>query len=65
MTRKEALEILKYNREMCDFNPMTGDLEPMNEDCRNLRDAIDWVFDYIHHIERCANDIVNYEENKI
>lgn len=39
MTNKEAIAVLKKDRDLCLFNPMTGEKEPMNEDCRQSADA--------------------------
>ena len=41
MTREEAIARLKLDRDLCNFNPMTGEKEPMNEDCRKLAEALD------------------------
>lgn len=39
MTREEAIEILKYNMEMCLFNPMTGEQKPMSKECEESAEA--------------------------
>ena len=41
MTREEVIAQLKMDRDLCNFNPMTGEEEPMNEDCRKSADALD------------------------
>ena len=41
MTREEVKEQLKTDRDLCNFNPMTGEEEPMNEDCRKSAEALD------------------------
>lgn len=41
MTREEAIVRLKLDRDLCNFNPMTGEEEPMNEDCRKSAEALD------------------------
>lgn len=42
MTVKEAIERLRYDREMCYFNPNTGETgEPYDEDCKVMADALD------------------------
>ena len=42
MTVKEAIERLRYDREMCYFNPNTGEAgEPYDEDCKVMADALD------------------------
>ena len=41
MTIEEAIAQLKMDRDLCNFNPMTGEEEPMNEDCRKSAEALD------------------------
>lgn len=42
MTVKEAIERLKYDREMCYFNPSTGVAgEPYDDDCKEMAEALD------------------------
>ena len=41
MTLDEAIAQLKLDRDLCNFNPMTGEEEPMNEDCRKSAEALD------------------------
>lgn len=41
MTMEEAIAQLKLDRDLCNFNPMTGEEEPMNEDCRKSAEALD------------------------
>ena len=44
MTREEAILQLKRDRDpfyLCNFNPLTGEEEPMNEDCRKSVKALD------------------------
>ena len=41
MTREEAIAQLKMDRDLCNFNPMTGEEAPMNEDCRKSAEALD------------------------
>jgi len=40
MTIEEAITQLKMDRDLCSFNPMTGEEEPMNEDCRKSAEAL-------------------------
>ena len=40
MTPQEAIKQLEYDREMCLFNPSTGEEEPMNDDCRKTAEAL-------------------------
>ena len=41
MTREEAISQLKMDRDLCNFDPMTGEEAPMNEDCRKSAEALD------------------------
>ena len=41
MTLDEAIARLKLDRDLCNFNPMTGEKESMNEDCRKSAEALD------------------------
>lgn len=41
MTREEAITQLKKDRYLANFNPMTGEEAPMNEDCRKSVQALD------------------------
>jgi len=47
MTNEEALERLKMDRDLCNFNPMTGEEEPMNEDCREMAEALDIAIKFL------------------
>lgn len=38
--REEAIAQLEMDRDLCNFNPMTGEEEPMNEDCRKSAEAL-------------------------
>lgn len=42
MTREEAMQRLKYDREMCYFDPSTGETgQPYSEDCKEMAQALD------------------------
>jgi hypothetical protein len=41
MTKKEMLAQLKHDRDLCNFNPSTGESEPISEDCRKSAEALD------------------------
>lgn len=41
MPVEDAITQLKMDRDLCNFNPMTGEEEPMNEDCRKSAAALD------------------------
>ena len=57
MTREEAITQLKMDRDLCNFNPMTGEEEPMNEDCRKSAEALDMAIKALEQ-EPC-NDAVS------
>ena len=59
MTRKEAITQLKMDRDLCSFNPMTGEEEPMNEDCRKSAEALEMA---IKALERDTPMKVNIEK---
>ena len=40
MTYEEAISILTKDRALCLFNPFTGDVGPLNEDCRMSAEAM-------------------------
>ncbi len=59
MSNEEALEQLKMDRDLCNFNPMTGKEEPMNEDCRKSATALDIA---IKALERMScEDVISRE----
>lgn len=61
MTLEEALCILKKDRDLCLFNPTTGEREPMNEDCRQSAEAYDVI---LKELERRAdNPAADVREN--
>lgn len=39
----EAMEVLRRDRDLCNFNPMTGEERPMNEDCRLSAEAYNTI----------------------
>lgn len=45
MTREEAIAQLKKDRDLCNFNPMTGEEEPMDEDCRKSAEALNMAIE--------------------
>lgn len=47
MSLHKAIDILKMNRDLCMFNPDTGEKEPMNQACKDLADAINTVLSVI------------------
>ena len=40
MTYEEAISVLTKDRALCLFNPLTGDVGPLNEDCRMSAEAM-------------------------
>ena len=51
MTREEAIAQLKMDRDLCNFNPMTGEEEPMNEDCRKSAEALDIAINALESVD--------------
>lgn len=47
MTNEEAIVQLKYDRAMCLFNPLTGENEPINDDCKKTATAIEKAIEAI------------------
>ena len=43
MTEEQAIKILKKDKALCEFNPTTGEDEPISEDCRKSAEALDVV----------------------
>jgi len=62
MTIEEAITQLKMDRDLCNFNPMTGEEEPMNEDCRKSAEALDIAINALEQ-EHCE-DAVSREKAK-
>lgn len=56
MTREEAIAQLKMDRDLCNFNPMTGEEEPMNEDCRKSVEALDMAIEALEEWNRRAGE---------
>lgn len=52
MTGKEAIARLKLDRDLCNFNPMTGEKEPMNEDCRKSAEALDMAIKALEQVAK-------------
>ena len=57
MTNEEALERLKMDRDLCNFNPMTGEEEPMNEDCRKSAAALDIAIEALERMS--CKDVIS------
>ena len=64
MTREEAIAQLKMDRDLCNFNPMTGEEEPMNEDCRKSADALDIAIKAIEQ-QPCEDAVSRGEVNML
>ena len=56
MTREEAIAQLKMDRDLANFNPMTGEEEPMNEDCRKSVEALDMAINALEQ-QPCEDTI--------
>ena len=52
MTREETIARLKLDRDLCNFNPMTGEKEPMNEDCRKSAEALDMAIKALDQVAK-------------
>lgn len=52
MTREETIKQLKKDRDLCNFNPLTGEEEPMNEDCRKSVEALDIAIKTLTQLEK-------------
>ena len=52
MTREEAIARLKLDRDLCNFNPMTGEEEPMSEDCRKSAEALDMAIKALDQVAK-------------
>ena len=63
MTREEAIAQLKMNRDLCNFNPMAGEEEPMNEDCRKSAEAFDMAIKALEPWKGAANEGVHRTRN--
>lgn len=64
MTIEEAIAQLKMDRDLCNFNPMTGEEEPMNEDCRKSAEALDMAIKALEQ-EPCEDAVSRQEVEKI
>lgn len=56
MTKEEAIAQLKMDRDLCNFNPMTGEEEPMNKDCRKSVEALDMAINALEQ-EPCEDAV--------
>lgn len=64
MTREEAIAQLKMDRDLANFNPMTGEEEPMNEDCRKSVEALDMAIKALEQ-QPCEDAISRAEAEAI
>lgn len=50
MTVKEAIDELKYSRDMCYFDPSTGETgKPYSEECERMAQALDIAIEALEH----------------
>ena len=50
MTVKEAIDELKYSRDMCYFDPNTGETgKPYSEECERMAQALDIAIEALEH----------------
>jgi hypothetical protein len=64
MTREEAIAQLKMDRDLCNFNPMTGEEEPMNEDCRKSAEALEMAIKTLEQ-EPCEDGMEKHTDRQI
>ncbi len=58
MTVKEAIDELKYSREMCYFDPSTGETgKPYSDECERMAQALDIAIEALTHepVGDCIN----------
>jgi len=60
LTKAEAIAQLKMDRDLCNFNPMTGEEEPMNEDCIKRDEAYS---NMVHAI--CDSDMLGSQKERV
>lgn len=67
MTIDEAMQVLKKDRDLCMFNPDTGECEPMNEDCRRSAEAYDVILSEWENYKKLweANLVIVGQANKV
>lgn len=67
MTIDEAMQVLKRDRDLCMFNPTTGECEPMNEDCRRSAEAYDVILSEWENYKKLweANLVIVGQANKV
>lgn len=59
MTIQEAIDELKYSRDMCYFDPSTGETgKPYSEECERIAQALDIAIRALEH-KPSVNDCVN------
>lgn len=63
MPVEDAITQLKMDRDLCNFNPMTGEEEPMNEDCRKSAAALDIAIKALER-ESCEDCVSRAELKK-
>ena len=64
MTEKEAIARLKLDRDLCNFNPMTGEEEPMNEYCRKSAEALDIAIKALDQVAKLRELRTNLEKKR-
>ena len=64
MTNKEAIEILKRDRDLYRFNPMTGERVPMSKDCEDSANALDLAIAALEKQGTPAADVVEVRKAK-
>lgn len=60
MTNEQAIEILKKDKALCEFNPTTGEDEPISEDSRKSAEALDMAIKALE--QQPSDDCVSRKE---
>ena len=64
MTVKEAIDELKYSRDMCYFDPSTGETgKPYSEECERMAQALDIAIEALKNgsgeqLNKCLNPCI-------
>ena len=62
MTREEAINQLRYDMAMCNFNPTTGEEYFVNDDCRKDYEALSIAIKSLEAWEKIDDDIASLQD---
>lgn len=62
MNVEKAIEVLKKDKALCEFNPSTGENEPISEDCRQSAEALDFAIKALEEIATKGSYQDGYDE---